>query len=366
MKVLQFGMSSNGGGVESFIINYNKEIVKYGITYDYISMEDTIAYSKKIEELGGRIIHIPYSNKHPIQSFFALCKVTKEYDIIHVNMLCAANILPLIAARINGVKKIISHSHNTNTEGILRKLLHNINKAFLTELATDYVACGDAAARWLFPRKIIDNNRYSLIYNAIDIEKFEFSEEKRMEIRSEFRISNDTLLLGCVGRITLQKNIVFIIEVLEKIISKRNNTKLILVGNLESGYGKSVMEKINELNLSDFVIFAGERMDVNKFYSAFDVFCMPSLYEGLSYTAIESQVSNVKCIFSDKMDKECMIVPDVSFIGIDNADTWAELIASYQPKCRDIDNTALFIERGYDLKKAAHELYALYQRDDTI
>lgn len=361
MRVLQFGMSSNKGGVESFIYNYNLQMLRYGITFDYISMENRMAFCDEIIELGEKIEKVAYTNTHPLKSFVQLIKITKGYDVVHVNMLCAANIIPLAAARINRVKKIIAHSHNTNTEGLLRRVLHHLNKPLLRFLATDYLACGGDAAEWLFTKALNKKKKITIIHNAIDFEKYRYSEMKRKKIRKEFNIGTQTLLIGCVGRITLQKNIVFMADILKAALRLNKDVKLMLVGYMESGYDLKVKKRIQELGLSDYVIFTRERDDADWFYPAFDAFCMPSLYEGLSFTAVEAQASNVPCFFSDKMDKSSKIIPSVKFLGLDNPEIWAEAIINAEGTDRKADIKNMFIERGYDLETESEFLKRVYK-----
>ena len=48
MRILQIGLSHNPGGVESFVMNYYRELVKYGVQFDFISMYDSLAYEDEI------------------------------------------------------------------------------------------------------------------------------------------------------------------------------------------------------------------------------------------------------------------------------------------------------------------------------
>ena len=64
MRILQIGLSHNPGGVESFVMNYYRELVKYGVQFDFISMYDSLAYEDEIKSLGGTVFYISNVKRH--------------------------------------------------------------------------------------------------------------------------------------------------------------------------------------------------------------------------------------------------------------------------------------------------------------
>ena len=84
-----------------------------------------------------------------------LKKILKEtkYDAVHVNMLSAANIVPLRVAHTMKVPKIIAHSHSSSCPGLIRKIMDNWNRPKIAKYATDRIACGEMAGRGLFGDK---------------------------------------------------------------------------------------------------------------------------------------------------------------------------------------------------------------------
>lgn len=84
------------------------------------------------------------------------------------------------------------------------------------------------------------------------------------------------------------------------------------------------------MRLADRIIFSGARADVNKLYSAMDVFCLPSFYEGLPVVALEAQANGLPCLFSDKMTKEVILTPEARQLSIENVEVWADAIQHAQ------------------------------------
>ena len=100
MKILQIGMGNVAGGLEAFVMNYYRVLVHMDIQFDFVCMYDKIAYEEEIRKLGGRIYYIPNVKKNYQGYIKELKKILKEtkYDAVHVNMLSAANIVPLRVA----------------------------------------------------------------------------------------------------------------------------------------------------------------------------------------------------------------------------------------------------------------------------
>ena len=172
MKILQVGLGNNPGGVEAFVMNYFRELSKNGVSFDFVSMYGIIAYEKEILSLGGRVFYVPNVKKDYfgyVRKFTALLEKEK-YDVVHVNMLSAANILPLQLAKKAGVKKVIAHSHNASAPGMLRKMMDKLNRPKLNRYADRKLACSEVAGRWLFgemaynrgPIALLNCTRYPL------------------------------------------------------------------------------------------------------------------------------------------------------------------------------------------------------------
>ena len=306
-----------GGGVESVVMNYYRHIDKTKIQFDFICDEDStnIPY-EEIEKLGGRVILIP-----PYQKVFkyhkTLKKVLKDgnYKIVHshINTL---SVFSLFAAKCAGVPTRIAHSHSTTNKREWKKnLLKQVLRPFSRLFATDYMACSELAGRWLFGNKTFDKGEVYILNNAIELDKFAYNEKYRKKHRKELKISEDTLVIGHVGRFVEQKNHRFLIDVFNEVHKKNNNSVLLLVG--QGPLENEIKEKVDKLGLTDSVKFLGQRTDVNELYSAMDVFLFPSLYEGLGMVLIEAQKNGLYCITGSNISNEVIISNRIEFISLE-------------------------------------------------
>lgn len=348
----------NRGGIESYMMNYYRNFDREKIQIDFIvhNAGGCGYYDAEIKKLGGNIYVVPQKSKHPLTYPSYLKKIFKNdnYKIIHTHM-DAMGTWVLKIAKECGIPVRIAHSHNTQhltTNPIKLFFLEQARKK-INLYATHRMACSEAAGNWLF-----GNAPYQIIRNAIDLDKFIFSPATRESVRKEWGIKEDEFLIGHVGRFDTQKNHTFLIEAFYKIHQKLPNTKLMLIG--EGMLMSNIKDKVERLGLKDSTIFTGSRNDANLFYNAFDLFVLPSLFEGLGIVAIEAEINGCTTYLSDKIPQDAKIAHNVSFLPLDT-DVWTKKIIEYISQ-ENKRKGALFdiYKSGYDIKAEALKLQNIY------
>lgn len=353
-----------GGGVESVVMNYYRHIDRTKIQFDFICDEDStnIPY-EEIEKMGGKVILIP-----PYQKVFKYHKKLKEvlksggYKIVHshINTL---SVFSLFAAKCAGVPVRIAHSHSTTNKKEKKKnLLKQVLRPFSKVFATDYMCCSELAGRWLFGNKEYDNGNVYLLNNAIDLDKFKYDEEKRKEKRKELNIEDSTLVIGHVGRFVEQKNHRFLIDIFNEVHKQKENSILLLAG--QGPLMEEMKEKVKILGIEDSVKFLGQRNDINELYQAFDVFCLPSLYEGLPVVGVEAQATGLLCIFSDDMTKETKVLDTTEFLSLNQSvEEWAYTILKKYKSFKRKNCTNEISKKDFNIKKEAKKLIQKYYEE---
>ena len=350
-----------GGGVEAVTINYYRNIDKNKVQLDFICDEDStnIPY-EEIERMGGKVIIIPSYSK-PFKYHKALKRVLKEgnYKIIHSNI-NTLSVFSLFAAKCAGVPVRIAHSHSTTNKKEKKKnLMKQVLRPFSKVFATDYMCCSELAGRWLFGNKEYDKGNVYLLNNAIDLDKFKYNESLRKKKRKELGIKDDTLVIGPIGRFVAQKNHDFLIDIFNEIHKKNNNSILLLAG--QGPLIEDIKNKVKELNLDDNVKFLGQRNDANELYQAFDVFLLPSLYEGLPVVGVEAQAAGLLCYLSDDMTKETKVLDITKFMSLNNMPKeWADNILDDVKKYKRIDTSKEMTAKNFNIKEEAKKLEEYY------
>lgn len=247
----------------------------------------------------------------------------------------------------------ISHSHNTEhlTTNKVKRIYHEHTRKMIPKYATDMWACSENAGRWLYG----EHCPFEIIPNAIDVERYKFDEEKRRKLRLQYALEGK-YVIGHVGRFDYQKNQEFLVSVFARITAQKDNAVLILVGD---GKEKEVIEKkVQDLSLQDKVLFLGNRRNVEELLNMFDIFVLPSRFEGLGIAAIEAQANGLPCICSTMVPAEVNITQNVSFLSLDDTTSW---ITSMQNiGMRDRKALEKICSAGYDIREAATKLQEKY------
>lgn len=358
IKVLYFVDRMLKGGIQSLVIEIVKNINKEKVQIDFLLLDDGKEYELentlkdlgcKIYKLNGIWINTPLDflkYKKVLDKFF---KVHNDYDVVHMHS-SSKNYMVLKKAKKYGIPVRIAHSHNIDfqTKNPIKKFIGNIFKIYLKKYSTDYFACSKISGEWLFGDKIVNSDKFHVIHNAIDYDKFKFNEEKRNTIRKELDIKDDELVIGHVGRFSEQKNHEFLIDIFNEIYKKRKNSKLLLIGKGEKE--NIIKEKVKNLNLESRVIFLGFKENVSNYYNSMDLFLLPSKFEGLPVTLVEAQANGLP-IFTSKrvVTEEVKLCNNLYFIELGkNAEEWAKEILekdmSRLNTFQDFKNNKYFIE----------------------
>lgn len=362
IRVAQVMGKMVGGGVEQVVMNYYRHIDRSKVQFDFLVDEDsTLVPREEIESLGGRVFKIP-----PYQRVFAyqktLVKLFREqrWPIVHSHV-NALSVFPLRAAKRAGVPVRIAHSHSTAGKGEpARNVVKYLLKHFSTVYPTDLAACSDHAGRWLFGEK----SSFTIIPNAIELTQFRFDRAARERIRTKLDIPDDAFVIGHVGRFMPQKNHLFLLSVFEKVSRVDSGSILALVGS--GPLQGQIRDQVEEMGLHGRVIFLGQLDEVGQVYQAFDLFALPSLYEGLGMVAIEAQASGLPCFVSPNVPNDVDVSSRCLHLPLDE-DCWCAEIIKFarsssvrtiasDPKLKsyDIDLAAPKLLRYYLDRLAAH------------
>ena len=352
LRVLQVGMTRNLGGIETYLIEQFRHLDKSKIDYDFVNItgEYSICYEDEILASGSKIFKVVSRHKNPLlhywQWFTILLQNKDVYDAIVLNTNSLEYVFPLVLGKVFGIPVRVIHSHNSgfeNKQGLARRLLVGMNKKLLAWSANLRFACSRVAGRWMFGDK-----PYHVIYNAIDIHKYDADDSVRAEMRQSFGLGEALTVLH-VGRFSYQKNHTFLLDIFKEI---HRDSVLLLVGDTteETEYLFEVKRKIREYGLDDTVRLLGRRDDVNRIMQAADVLVMPSFFEGLTVVGIEAQASDLPLILSDTVTHELGLLPSTRFISLDvGIDIWAQAVIEAKRNHRQSRYDELK-EAGYDIE----------------
>lgn len=368
IRILQVVPSLNrSAGVARVVYNWNRFHDENRVHFDFLhhsSRNGVLLHNKRYDEelkaVGSEVFTVNYAADdlkrfiREVHEVFG--KVGAAYDIVHCHMPNSAFCV-LREAELVGIEHRVLHSHLNNSSD---KFLHRLRNAPLNAIgkhyATDCIACSDDAGRFLF-----GSRPFTVINNGIPLEQFAYDPESRKLLRSELGIKETDPVVGCVGRLVKQKNFPFAVRVFAKFHEAFPDAKMLILGD---GDDREKLEGIiSSEHLSNVVILAGVRENINKLYSVMDVFFMPSLYEGLPVSAVEAQAAGLPCMYSDNVPRETDITGTGTFLSLDaDIDKWTKTLENAFNRGRLTDNPALLEQRGYSAKANAELLMQHYER----
>lgn len=364
LRVLQVGMTRNLGGIETYLIEQFRHLDKSTIDYDFVNItgEYSICYEDEILASGSKIFKVVSRHKNPLLHYWQWFNILSQnkgvYDVIVLNTNSLEYVFPLVLGKIFGIPVRVIHSHNSgfeNKQGLARRLLVGMNKKLLAWSANLRFACSQFAGQWMFK-----DNPYHVIYNAIDIHKYDADLIVREETRNALGLHTELTLLH-VGRFSYQKNHSFLLDIFKEVHAIQPDSVLLLVGDTteESEFLTEVKRKIKEFGLANAVRLLGRRDDVNKIMQAADVLVMPSFFEGLTVVGIEAQASDLPLLLSDTVTKELELLPSTQFISLEAGSTaWAEAIVNSKQHNRQSRYEELKAA-GYDIENETERVEKL-------
>lgn len=369
IRVLHVVGNMGIGGIETLIMNIYRNIDRDKVQFDFLIHNPTEGeYAEEIKKLGGHIYRMPvlrdktrtyywryFEYKSALKKFFS---EHKEIKVLHGHMTNTASIYMPIAMKYGNVKCCIAHSHQTEATPGLSGVVTNILQRHLEKIATDYFACSEEAAKWIYSIEIVENGKVKIIHNGTDVEKYHFDSVEHEKIKNQMGHSGK-IVFGNVARFKKQKNHEFLIDIFAEIHKMNQNTVLILVGQGE--LEENMKEKVAKLGLDDCVEFLGARNDVPTLLKDFDVFLLPSLFEGLPLVGIEAQAAGLPMIISNTVTLEADVTGNVTFLPLElSAEEWAKKILEVNESFVRKDMTQKVREAGYDIKQTAQWLQKFY------
>lgn len=363
MRIL---MISNHLGVQSGVQRYVQNLLLHLDTRRYrvdlfvgLCPPDQASTAPALEAHGVHILAVPDHKKDRIRALWRHLRTHKDYDIIHYHT--ASKIGAPVCAMMRALcpkAKIIVHSHIVYPPLTLTwRAAHGVYQLF----ADYFLGCGVAAGRFVFGDHIDRKPNFAVACNAVDQDRFFPDAAARAAARARYGIADTDRLAGFVGRLNHQKNPLFLLEVFAAMAAADPAWKLLLVGTGEME--REMRTAAVRHGLADRVIFAGVQSDVPAFMNAFDLFLLPSNFEGSPVTLVEAQGCGVPCLASTNVPDDGAVTDLVHFLPLDAPlNQWAATAQKIAGQGPHADHWAQLAAAGYELHTAAARMQQLYDQ----
>ena len=343
-------------GAETMVMNLYRSIDRSRFQFDFVSFAPGRGdYDDEIEALGGRIVRI--TDPSPLRRFAHLRRLLREgpWAIVHSHTLFSSG-LHLLAARLEGIPVRIAHSHSTadaNSGSLVGRLYQRVSRALLERVPTHYVACGEAAAAYLFPGA----KDVMVVPNAIDCDAF-IGPEAPVDREAGGR----RIRVLQVGRLHPVKNHRLSLDIAEVLRDAGDTFEMQFAGDGE--LRTEIEAAVRDRGLGDLVTVLGVRADIASLMHSADVMLMPSHHEGFPVVLVESQAAGLPAVVSDAISPEVDLgLGLVEFVPLEAPSAkWAAMItqAAVAPVPDADARRRTLVDRGFSAAAGAQRLESMY------
>ena len=268
-------------------------------------------------------------------------------DVLHTH-LSTGSLIGSLAARLAGVPAVAT--------------VHGLNRRTCFNYARRVIAISQAVRRNLIEQGLPDS-RVTVIYNGVEWQRYR-EVPHAGALRAELGFSADDLVIGAVGRLGPEKGHFYLIEATALAARAGLPLRLLIVGE---GRQRQVLEDTaHRCGIAERVTFAGFQRDVRPYQAAMDIFCLPSLKEGLSLSALEAMAVGKPVIASRVGGTPEVVIEGESGMLVEaaNATALAEAILALardpQRARRMGEAGRVRVERYFDLERMVDQIEEVY------
>lgn len=283
-KLMQITHDLAIGGLQQVVVNICRSINREKFDISILCLKDGGEYLSEVDSLGIKVFHLPHKIKGT--DYFSFLKVAKilrqeKIEIIHTH-----NTQPFfdgtIGAMLSGVNTIV---HTDHARDFPDKYRYMLAERVISHFAYKIVGVSDHTAYNLMKYEKINKNKIVTIENGIDGSKYEIKIDRDRK-RKELGIANAGPIIGLGVRLTKQKGISYLLQAMPQLIKLYPGITLVIAGD---GDQKIPLQNVaKQLNIDGHVIFLGARLDIPQLLKLFDIYVLPSLWEGLPLVLLEA------------------------------------------------------------------------------
>ncbi len=259
-----------------------------------VSLKPAGAYAQRLRAAGVKVRSLDMTGRPGLKQVRELAAIIDEEkpDIVHAVMYQAIQLCRLAKGRAKTRFRLISSprvSYRTRSRLTLciDRRLKGADDLLIAEC--------DSSRRFLTGRQGYAAERTRVIYNGVDVAHWPRSPQDRKRLRAEIGAADDEALIGSVGRLDVQKGHSILIEAAAR-LPKDARFKCVILGQ---GPRRPLLEALARRHrLEARVRLLGERDDLAAWLSAFDVFVLPSLWEGLPNALLEAMAFGLPVVAS--------------------------------------------------------------------
>lgn len=290
-SVLHVVDSLERGGLERLVHDLAIAQHQAGWQVAVFSINDTQGYRQSLEQAGVPVI---VGNKQGTLDLRVLKLLRRTVRTQGIQTVHAHNFVPsyyaafaLIGLRPSVAQVVTCHDMGTRLANRRLRTLFKWSVGRSQRVAM----VGKQVCERFVSSGVVPGNKACTVLNAVPIEHFFITPDKRSWARKELGLNEHDLVVGCVGRLVDLKNHAALIKQWPEVHRAHPHAKLLLIG--DGPLRQTLHELALDHGVAEHVIFAGLRDNVAQLLPALDIFALPSFTEGVSIALLEAMASGL-------------------------------------------------------------------------
>ncbi|MBZ0155109.1 MAG: glycosyltransferase [Alphaproteobacteria bacterium] len=283
------------GGLQQVVVTLCKTTDRRKFDLSVLCLRDTGELAPEVEKEGIRVHSLPRKeNGVDYLSFLKVAKILRrgKIDIIHTH-----NTQPFIdgttGALLAGVRTIV---HTDHSRIFPDKRRYMIAERIMSHFAYKVVGVSHSTSRDLIHYEKIAPRKVMTIPNGIDGSAYRRAVDRGKKKR-ELGIAGKDPVIGLGVRLVKQKGIGYLLRAMPEVRRAFPDSALVIAGKGE--YESVLKREAAELGIADTVFFIGPRMDMAEVLQVFDLYVLPTLWEGLPLVLLEALAAGCPLLATD-------------------------------------------------------------------
>lgn len=380
IKVLHVVSNLRCGGIETWLRNVvRRRDARVQNDFAVLTPTDRKCYDDEVKSMGSAVHRLfaahgrnPLIKYRLLRKEFELFLKQHPYDAVHVHVFGLAGLLLKIAAKRNVPVRIV-HSHTSQEpkpksafERIFLPLHVENNRRGIFRYATDIAACSSDSGEALVGKDVWrSDSRCKVVFCGIDLADFQKSLGVPNDFRRDYGIPSDAPVIGHVGSMSPVKNQKFIIDLAKELLRRDSRYCFFLGG--EGKLHREIKDYAVSAGISDHVVMPGLCNAPALMCGLFDLFILPSLFEGLPLVGLEAAAAGLFTVCSDTITAdytESSLKDRVRAVSLSApVSHWADCVEDgIRRRISPAKGMVLLKQSGFSIESSVEQLFQLYSK----
>ena len=277
------------------VVNICRSIDRNRFDVSVLCLRTLGEFVPEVESLGIKVHYLP--QKENGTDYFSFLKVAKILRRENIEVIHTHNTQPFVdgtlGALLSGVKTVV---HTDHARDFPDKFRYMAAEHLMSHFAYKVIGVSDHTSENLIKYEKISPKKVMTIENGIDGSRFNIEIDAQKK-RKELGITNEGPIIGLGVRLAEQKGITYLLQAMPQLVKAFPDITLLIVGDGE--LKKKLQREAIQLEVERNVLFLGARLDIPELLKLFDVYALPSLWEGMPMVILEAMAAGCPVVATD-------------------------------------------------------------------